>query len=83
MNTDQILNVPDACPICGHQLAGNESICPKCGHCVICQRPQHSRSVPDSQFHQNLLSVGGSHGVGHPLCFLSLPSLELSAVDYP
>ena len=49
MNTDQILDVPDTCPICGHQLVGNESICPKCGHCVICQRPQHSRSAPHSQ----------------------------------
>ena len=41
MNTDQILDIPDACPICGRQLAGNESICPKCGHCVICQRPKN------------------------------------------
>jgi len=49
MNTGQILDVPDACPICGHQLAGTESICPKCGHCVICQRPQQALSEPTSQ----------------------------------
>jgi len=44
MNTDQILDVPDACPISDQQLAGTESICPKCGHCVICQRPQQALS---------------------------------------
>jgi hypothetical protein len=49
MNTDQILDVPDTCPICGQQLGGNESICPKCGHCVICQRPQESSPESDSQ----------------------------------
>jgi hypothetical protein len=49
MNTNQIFDVPDACQNCGHQLVGNESICPMCGHCVICQRPQQSSPEPDPQ----------------------------------
>jgi len=46
MNTYPILDILDACPICGHQLVGNESICPKCGHCVICLKPQQVLSEP-------------------------------------
>ncbi|KPJ76617.1 MAG: hypothetical protein AMJ54_10880 [Deltaproteobacteria bacterium SG8_13] len=33
------IELPKRCDNCGSELTGTEVMCPRCGHCVICEWP--------------------------------------------